>query len=498
MRTKKQFFNLKAAYRSDFKSFLRSIVALLLVVMLVFCSTYAWIEGAKNAEAKGEECTVVAGSGVQFIGPDLSSPTSVNLPNKTTLSDCSSVDGRNIFIPTTGSIRQSTQTATNTANIKFRKAIEEDKNNKFLTAEFSIKSLEAPSDDSTKKTPIYIDSSSTFTCTSGSPLPFRVSLNFNDGSDPVLLCPGLANASQTNPVSAVSSITDAGVATTKANTTAYPMQKYFYGLTPVYQLPYGETRKVTVTLWLEGTDSKCTTSDVSAKSINMSLVLTTEDTDMRTIKFVDYSPKTWVGSDNATMYVIDENNTNAIYTMNKSGDKTYTAKIPKGINNIVFQRSVNSSPTITNDHNTWSDNVNDNLTTSGSSTYYAIGRGAEFDVDNYGYWVKDTCTGVVTIKYVDTGHAISSSASNYPFIHLYDSSEYGQGNDKLICGRQWPGFQMDLIEEKTTGNIYSITVPANNGMQYIINDNKTENSKRKSGTLTGLNQNANSTITVTY
>lgn len=333
MRTIKQFFNLKAAYRSDFKSFLRSIVALLLVVMLLFCSTYAWIEGSKKAEAKGEECTVVAGSGVQFISPVLSTPTSVSLPQKTTLSDCSSVDGRNIFIPTTGSIRKSTET-TSTSNLKFRNAVEEDKNNKFLTAEFSIKSLENKSDDKTKKTPIYIDSSSSFTCISGSSLPFRVSLNFNDGSAPVVLCPGLANASQSNTASAVSAIDTSGAKTATVSSTAYPMQKYYYGLTPVYELPYGETRKVTVTLWLEGTDTECTVTKVSAKSISMNLVLTTEDLNMRTITFVDYTPKTWVQDDGATMYVIDQTNSNAIYAMSKSSDKTYTAKIPKDIDDI--------------------------------------------------------------------------------------------------------------------------------------------------------------------
>lgn len=497
MRTIKQFFNLKAAYRSDFKSFLRSIVALLLVVMLVFCSTYAWIEGAKNAEAKGEECTVIAGSGVKFIGPDATNPTSVSLPNKTTLSDCSSVDGRNIFIPTTGSIRKSSET-TSTSNLKFRNAVEEDKNNKFLTAEFSIKSLENKSDDKTKKTPIYIDSSSSFTCASGSSLPFRVSLNFNDGSDPVVLCPGLANASQSNTASAVSAIDTSGAITTTVSSTAYPMQKYYYGLTPVYELPYGETRKVTVTLWLEGTDSYCTVANVSAKEIKMSLVLTTEDTDMRTITFVDYTPKTWVQDDGATMYVIDEDNTNAVYTMSKSGNKTYTAKIPNDIDDICFQRSLNSSPTITQDHNTWSYGEADNLTTSDSSTYYAIGRGKQYDVANYGYWVQSSCTGVVTINYVDTGSAISGSAKDYPYIYLYNSSVYGTGDDKILLGRAWCGFQMDLIEERDTGNVFSITVPANNGMQYIINDNKTDGSVRKSGTISGLNQNTNTTITITY
>lgn len=52
----------------DFKSFLRAIIALLVAVMLVFGSTFAWIEGSKNAGTAGDECTVTAGAGLQFLG----------------------------------------------------------------------------------------------------------------------------------------------------------------------------------------------------------------------------------------------------------------------------------------------------------------------------------------------------------------------------------------------------------------------------------------------
>lgn len=496
MRTIKQFFNLKAAYRSDFKSFLRSIVALLLVVMLVFCSTYAWIEGAKNAEAKGEECTVIAGSGVKFIGPDATNPTSVSLPNKTTLSDCSSVDGRNIFIPTTGSIRKSSET-TSTSNLKFRNAVEEDKNNKFLTAEFSIKSLENKSDDTSKTTPIYIDSSSSFTCASGSSLPFRVSLNFNDGSDPVVLCPGLSKPNETRgfePVNAIDESTGAG---TDTSAIAYPMSYYFYQQTPVYSLPYGETRKVTVTLWLEGTDADCDVDNVSGKSIDMSLILTTEDTNMRTITFVDYTPKTWVQNDNAVMYVVDEN-TQANYAMKKSPDnKTYTARIPDSVTKVRFQRATNNAttPGTMSDFNSWSAGDTDDL--SSSSTYYAIGRGNggytsaadqskySYDDKNYGYWVNDSCTGVIEVTFTDSGGKYASAANAYPYIYVFNSKLYGTDSDNHLVGKAWTGFHMDQISTNT----YRFYIPAENGI--TINFNGGSSSNQVEFTVSGLDQNSN-------
>lgn len=474
MRTIKQFFNLKAAYRSDFKSFLRSIVALLLVVMLVFCSTYAWIEGAKNAEAKGEECTVIAGSGVKFIGPDATNPTSVSLPNKTTLSDCSSVDGRNIFIPTTGSIRKSSET-TSTSNLKFRNAVEEDKNNKFLTAEFSIKSLENKSDDTSKTTPIYIDSSSSFTCASGSSLPFRVSLNFNDGSDPVVLCPGLTYETATRQYTPVSSINaDTGAAKT-ASKTADSMQKYFYGKTPVYSLPYGETRKVTVTLWLEGTDSDCTAAKVSAQSIGMNLVLTTEDLNMRTITFVDYTPTSWVADNSAAMFVVDETNSSASYKMTKASDGiTYTARIPNSVTNIYFQRTVNDPdvPGEINNYNVWSNGMEEDLDTT--TTYHAIGRGqgtASTAVDDkcYGYWA-DACKGMIKVYYRDIhtsdsdGEGIlAHSAGSEPYIYIFD------GESKTI--KAWNGFRMEKVDG--TNDDYYFYAPAD--AKLVFNDGKSSN-----------------------
>lgn len=487
----------------DFKTFLRAIIALLVSVMLVFSCTFAWIEGSKNAGAAGDECTVTAGAGLEFIGVgsgDISVDNVLTLPSNVNYVDCSSVDGRNFFFPTAGSI--STTTTSTTNNLVFRKGVEADQNSKYLTKDFIIKSLEA--EGATGSTPVYIGSSSYFKvsgATNNTALPYRISLNFNDGTAPILICPGVVKPSPVKETaSAVSAINERGVATTQISS-ALSVANYYYGLTPVYRLPYGESRRVTVSVWLEGTDTNCK-EDLAGAKIEMNLNLTTEDSDMRTVTFVDYSPSTWVKNGNATMYVVDKI-TGAYYKMTKASDgKTYTTSIPNSVDDVYFQRSVASvfNPDSSDDFNTWS--VSDTDSLSSSTTYYAIGRGKgteseTYDGDNYGYWVNSNCTGMVTIKYTDTNGTIADSAGNYPLIYIYGSSLYGSGTDKILCGKDWAGFRMDKVSG--TNNVYTITIPAENGIQYIINDGKTDSTtKRKTGSFSGLNQNVNTTLNISF
>lgn len=491
------YSNFKSNYSKDFKSFIRSILALLMAVMLVLGSTFAWIEGSKKAEANGNECTVSAGAGLQFLGTGVENGV-LTLDNSTTLEDCSSVDGRNIFFPTTGSIQANTPgTVASTSGLIFRSAVESDKNVKYLTKDFIIKSLESKSTSGSSDlaTKIYIDSASSFTGSEGIDLkPFRISLNFNDGTSPKVICPGLSKDTEESSYSPVGSISGNGDPET-TNAVAKQQGYYYYGKTPVYQLPHGESRRVTVTVWLEGSDEACSTA-VAAKNLDMNLILSTADSNMRTVTFVDYSPKQWVKEDNATMYVVDNDNKASTWVMSSSDNKTYTAKIPTGVKNIYFQRTIASDKALgqQNDQNSWSVGDTDNL--SSSSTYYAIGRGSRYDTVNSGYWVDNSCTGVITIYYHDTNGTIQSSAGDYPHIYVYDSTLYGSGNNHILCDKSWSGFKMDKLGD----NSFAITIPAENGIKYIINDARDENddTKRKEGTLSGLDQNSISYIDVYY
>lgn len=468
--------NLKLFLRKDYKSFIRSILVLLLAVMLVFCSTFAWIEGAKNADADGDECTVTGSAGLQFSGDKVLNNT-LTFDKSVTLVDCSSKNGKNFFFSTTGSIRKSTESSSETSNIVFRKGVEEDKNSKYLTEDFIVSSLETKGEG---KTDIFISTQSSFVCSSGSNLPFRISLDFNDGTEPIVICPGLTKSGETRTSETINSIDGNGTASTTSYT-AHPMCDYYYGLTPVYSLPNGESRVVTVTVWVEGTDSDCTVDNVSSKDISMNLILTTEDSNMRQITFVDYSPSSWVQNDNATMYVVEED-TKASYRMNKSSDGiTYVAQIPDSIKNVYFQRTTDSllDPSLKTDYNSWSYGENDDL--EASTTYYAIGRGAGsstnvIDGKNYGYWVNSNCTNMLDIYLLDEGNILDDADSTaYPYLYIFDLTYYGKpdtNNNNSLYLKSWNGFQMEkvgYVQDTSSSRVYHLLLPADSKASIIFN-----------------------------
>lgn len=467
--------------RRDLRSFLRSLAVLLLAVMVVFGTTFAWIEGGRKASTMGENCSVEAGAGLQFIGiaeSDINGGI-LNLPNDVVLEDCSSVDGRNFFIPTTGSIRpeNANPNESNTSNLVFRSGLDSDVNSKYISKDFIIKSLESPNTNGT--TPIYIGSGSTFSCTGDAAdrlKAFRVSINFNDGTDPVVICPGLTfEASRSHK--AVQSINDSGTTVSTVSDSVAPMSDYFYGNEPVFLLPNGETRRVTVTLWLEGTDDACTSQNVAGKNVNMNLILSTEDKNMRTITFVDYSPLSWVKDapkgQEASMYVV-QRTSNAAYKMSRAGDGiTYTASVPDTFTDIYFQRTTSSTftPDIADAYNTWSTEENDDTNLSSTFTYYAIGRGQNYDGYNYGYWVKQGFENVIDVYLYDEGNALDGKdLSKYPFVYAfgYTSEDVGISDYLKLFG----GFEMEYVGYKGENkNVFHMVLPAYSGLGLVFSAN---------------------------
>lgn len=499
----KRHFNINSNYCRDIKSFLRSIVALLMAVMLIFGSTFAWIEGSKKAETNGNECTVSAGAGLQFIEVskgDIDKGV-LTLGGTSNLQDCSSVDGRNIFFPTTGSIRPDTATATITDNIKFRSAVESDfmavsndkSLGKYLRKDFIIKSLESKdvsAGATSGVTKIYIDQSTEFKGDADFLKALRVSLNFNDGTDPIVICPGLTYDTDTRPYSPVASINSDGSVKDIANMSALQHGHYYYGKTPVYKLPHGESERVTLTVWLEGTDDKCNEA-LANKAFEMNLVLSTEDSNMRTVKFIDYTPSTWVKNQNATMYVVNSQSKTSTWVMSSSDGITYTARIPKDIPSIYFQRTTKSDKTLGEQdaHNSWSVGDSDDL--SNKSVFYAIGCGPGvfdghpdwfIDDKNYGYWSDSADDQMIDLYFTDNHKRFNVGGSSTvqghsPFIYIYNSKFLTEG-DRFF--KAYGGFEMEYVKQNSSKQpVYHMIIPADENCKIIINQNGSDTVKNE-------------------
>lgn len=405
-----------------------TLVALLEAVFIIIAGTFSWIEGSKKGSANSDNCTVSAGSGLVFTGSDVSSgKISLSLTNS--LEDCSSTDGRNFFFNTTGSLNKSTADVDSfTASSVFRQANESDKNSTYVSVDFNVTSI---AESGEGYTPIYLDNSSYLRCTGTSLKPFRVSVNLNDGTSPVVLCPGVSKASYTRTSNAIASINDSGKAST-LSVTSNAISKYWYNnKTPIAKIKNGESKRITLTIWLEGTDADCTESKVSAKDLDVNMVFTTAQNYSSSIKFVDYSPSQWVknpstGGKPVYMYAVDKNTivngdykTGVSYLLERQSDNiTYLADIPSTVKDVLFVRYDPDDEYL--GYNIWNQGT---MTSSDTNTFYSVGQGKEVDKDNFGYWVNSTCSGVVDLYFTDVNDAYKYGSIN-PNV-LFNSTLYG-------------------------------------------------------------------------
>lgn len=425
-------------------------VALLEAILIFVGGTFSWIEGTKNGKLTGDNCTIKAGSGLVFSGDSVSNGK-ISLSITDALEDCSSTDGRNFFFPTTGSLNKNV-----TATDVFRIGNTYDKNSKYVSVDFNVTSIE---DSGTGTTPIYIDNSS-FIKSTGDLNAIRMSVNFNDGTEPKVICPGVSKSSFTHSSAAVASISDAGAATT-TTVTSYPLSKYWYNnATPIGSVENGKSKRITVTIWLEGCDDAATTAKMAGKTLDASLIFSTAQDYTKTVTFVDYSPSKWVKDGNNFLYAIDKSTvasgqsylTGVAYQMTRAADNiTYTSDLPSTVTDVMFVRYDPDDETKAN--NAW--NPTRTMSNSDINTFYNIGQGESVDRANYGYWVESSCTGVADIYLTDNNGKYSNNGATAPNIH-FASTLYGtaEKTDAYGYNMKYAGLN------NSSKRVYHLIVPA--------------------------------------
>lgn len=468
--------NKLSAYLKVNKKMLLAIVALLEAILLVCAATFSWIEGSNRGTVSSDASVVTAGAGLSFTDLDGNAISTVLLPSAD-LQDCSSKDGRNFFFPTTDDL--SVTGSTLTSSMKFREGVDADKNEKYIIKEFYMSAYTGSK--------IYIDNSSSVSGASSDILKaLRISLNFNDGTEPVVLCPGIQWTGYTESYQPILSVSTAGVPTQSSAVQASPFADYSYNAeNPVAELAGDESKLVTVAVWLEGTDSNCSiSSSVLSSSLNINLKLTTGKDYTKQVKFVDYSPSKWVknkssdGVSDCYMFAIDmgsskgstDYSTGVAYMLKKQSDNiTYVGSIPDSVSDVIFARydPHNSS----NSYNVWANTTS--VSMRSSDTYYGIGRGVQVDGTNYGYWVDKGHEGVIDVYYTDAYTGVEQS------VKFTDNQNWGTPyayffNDSGDVGDAWPGTKMTYSHNNVYNrSIYKIDIPSG-ATKVIFNDGKTE------------------------
>lgn len=124
-------------YRSFKISPLIPVIAIIEVIVLVVISTYAWFVVSQEKNAYTGMISVDADSGLDIDFKNATYKDKINLwdyvPDDFEFSPVTSLDGRNVFVPTSGTFGNDT-----TNNIKFREATINDINTKYLDVDFML------------------------------------------------------------------------------------------------------------------------------------------------------------------------------------------------------------------------------------------------------------------------------------------------------------------------------------------------------------------------
>ncbi len=325
------------------------------------------------------------------INKDKFSANKITIP-AFTLDEASSTDGRNIYFPLGESFTG------NTADMFFREGNKGDENVHYVYKNFELKGTsgntpvyiksyeikieEADDPHDSNVNAVYHDQLKVGYDDQGRPstqdiprdnCPIRMAFIADSGVAPVVIDPSAQVIDYVdNTSNAVTRVDDNGVPTTKAS---YPdhnwnsFQSYYYGNTPLFIIPGGQTLDVTLVIWLEGSLPDC--DKYIGKKISVDIDIESNFVDMDTITFYDDSQPDnsggqahWVSNDDPIIACSYEDPFSdekpkrwktVIMSKSNSAQYTWTAKIPKkAVSNISFYRlSRTNGSTQSTIYNAW-------------------------------------------------------------------------------------------------------------------------------------------------
>lgn len=352
----------------------KTYVSLFLVLILGVSSTFAWFAQRKAASIQANNLEFQSASSLR-INKDKSASNIIRI-DKAVLDEASSMDGRNIYFPLDKSF------SANTDDMRFREGNKGDENVRYVYKDFDLKGTSG-------NTPVYIKSYEIKVEEADSPhdsevnatyhdqlkvihedndvkkkptdqkltpdhCPIRLAFISDSGDKPKVIDPSAQVVDYVDNSDAVAMIDENGVPTTK-NTYDYgssnSFSTYYYGNTPLFVIPGGDSLNVTLVVWLEGTIEDC--DKYIGKKISVDIDIESNFAEMETITFYDDSQPDntggqahWVSNDNPIVacsyedpYSDETPKRWKTVIMSKTADYTWKCKIPKKvITNISFYR----------------------------------------------------------------------------------------------------------------------------------------------------------------
>ena len=185
-------------YRQFKISPLIPVIAIIEVIVLIAISTYAWFIVSQEKEANTGVITVDADSGLDIEFKNANYDNSINLwdnvPDDFEFSPVTSLDGRNVFVPTSGTFG-----STDTNDIVFRDATVNDINTKYINVDFML------TNQTENDVNVYLNDNSEFSVYSGGvkqaqskSRALRMAFYTNDGDHGAVSSSILSNTNQEN------------------------------------------------------------------------------------------------------------------------------------------------------------------------------------------------------------------------------------------------------------------------------------------------------------
>ena len=359
--------SLKGRKRFNFKKISTSYISIFLILLLLLSTTLAWFTINDTAFINSDTFTMESVSGLRVNdGEDLKNEIKIE---NLVLSEASSVDGRNMFFPTTGTFKS------NTSEMTFREGNAGDKNVNYCYKDFVlkgdssvtyvyIKSYSVTVDRVVNGETVHevFDGSTKITYDShGVPIdqerhaecPVRMSFIDDSANEPIVLDPSALINSYVNKYNAIDSIDENGKATTKESN-AESFSDYYFGTgQPIFTLVGQKPLNVAMVVWLEGTSDAC--DQYVGQNISVDIELESNWSEMEYVYFVDDTipdsgkvndPHKWINKDKDCFVVmtytdISAENARKSVVMKQSYNNQYEwyAPIPKNIiTDISFYR----------------------------------------------------------------------------------------------------------------------------------------------------------------
>ncbi len=327
------------------KRIVLSVVALLELILLVTSVTFSWFEGLSSLELKGDDFQTadILNSHIE-IGENSSATaatynavvdlkTFFDAQKEVRLSPVSSADAENFYAPYSGDAGKT--------GTKYRRLSKADVNSNIIQFEFNIS---APHGDTdfylTESLPLVQINDKEYNYKDKKTSPYRFA--FSDGSQTLIFrnsnelnsSVAYANATQ----QAISSLKDDDTAVISTGMLSNPQEYAYYkdhretvdipnttgaagvesAIKPVFHLNKGETKPITVTVWIEALDYECvnktSNAPVSGDPISFDIKLCSTWSITREITVYDYTATQWIDTKDSS------NKTTALFVRNADGD----------------------------------------------------------------------------------------------------------------------------------------------------------------------------------